>query len=564
MLHIAHHRNWLEPSKVNGKRIKLETVGPRGPHAKEVLLKSASVSLSGSDCEPYTFKDMILSIWSVLEFLLAKQVERDRNPGLTVNGPLRDVVQGFEFKAIVQRRSPIRQKQAIVQKTSGGWPALARDIDALILFANGYEDVIQPLTENSEGLCHLWKSMPRGKDYLATRVETLKDLYDLAGRPRDRKYLTSTQLQWHRGSSSLFEPCTTPRAYCCRCERLQRIVPKSAIGRVVPPGNLIHDGAVIFGQSNNFIRDIVTASHPQETSSIFSQPNVNLTLPSSIDDADGIASSVSSNEESLFQSGSDGTPSPSPSSTAHRTLPCEDVVVSILTDLNPQSMASPPVTKKRICDLDIESPPCRKAPRRDVFSLMTRTSAVNSEVSGNKHALDLHREALCSPTLCPSRSRSEDTMCYDAATQPECLHTDNHARVGECGQFSENVRAGSPDVSVSTSQEPDLPHADTNHQRQAAGTQLLTQTEEIDAHALVPGSVPLMADSMASIRFTLPPQRFDVAGQGDDPPSNNQAKHPLRRQRRFCRLGQQGEGDDRGCNGTVALAGGVVSPSGGV
>ena len=106
MLHVAHHRNWLEPFEVDGKRIKLLSTSLNGPSAKEVLLKNASIELS--DCEQYTFKDMVIDIWLLLEFLIDQNVRRDRTPGATVKGTLRDVVQGFEFKAVVEERSPFR------------------------------------------------------------------------------------------------------------------------------------------------------------------------------------------------------------------------------------------------------------------------------------------------------------------------------------------------------------------------------------------------------------------------------------------------------------------------
>lgn len=60
MLHIAQHRNWMEPFEVGGQRIKLFTADPTGSHAKDVLLKSASISLS--DSAQYTFKDMVVNI----------------------------------------------------------------------------------------------------------------------------------------------------------------------------------------------------------------------------------------------------------------------------------------------------------------------------------------------------------------------------------------------------------------------------------------------------------------------------------------------------------------------
>ncbi len=117
----------------------------------------------------------------------------DLTPGATVKGTLRDVIQGFEYKAVVEERSPFRQKQSFIKKTSGGWPTLVRDIDALVLFANGYEDVLRP--SGNTTLCRLWQSVPKWKDYLAATVKALNDLCDVAGCRVDRMYLTSTHLQ---------------------------------------------------------------------------------------------------------------------------------------------------------------------------------------------------------------------------------------------------------------------------------------------------------------------------------------------------------------------------------
>lgn len=46
MIHIAHRRNLLEPFEVDGKPVKLHTASQTGPSAKEVLLKSTSISPS--------------------------------------------------------------------------------------------------------------------------------------------------------------------------------------------------------------------------------------------------------------------------------------------------------------------------------------------------------------------------------------------------------------------------------------------------------------------------------------------------------------------------------------
>jgi hypothetical protein len=343
MLHVAHHRNWLEPFEVDGQRIKLFATGPAGPSAKEILLKSASIDLS--DCEKYTFKDMVINIWSLLEFLIDQNVRRDGTPGTAVNDKLRDVIQGFEFRAVVEERSPFRQKQKSIGKTSGGWPTLVRDIDALVLFASGYEDVIRPLRDNNnQSLCSLWQSVPKWKDYLGTSVKILKDLYDVAGCRLNRTYLTSTHLQWHRGNSTLFEPCKTPGAYRCQCIRLQQIVPKSAIGRVVPPGLLVDDGAVIFGQSGSPLQDLSATPRKQKLNGIYSQPNVNLLTPVTVRQDHEDTSSVCSESEPSARSGSDATDSTRTSFTSYMS---EESVAVNMTDLKFDSEQTP-CTRKTV------------------------------------------------------------------------------------------------------------------------------------------------------------------------------------------------------------------------
>jgi hypothetical protein len=276
MLHVAQHRHWLEPFTVDGRHTKPDTNCPPGTSAKDILLKNSMVRLS--DVDEYTFKDMILNIWSLLEFLVDQNVIRDRNSsGAPIKGSLREYLHGFEFKAVVEERSPFRLKQTLLSKTHGGWPELVRDIDALVLLADGFEDLILPAEEGSTRLCQIWQRVPKGQDYLATSTKTLRDLYDVAGCRLNRKYLTSTQLLWHQGDSLLFDDCEETRS--CRCNRLQQIVTKHAIGTITPPGSLADDGAVIFGCSGwPMLHGLTSKSRPETPKKlgVYSQPNVPL------------------------------------------------------------------------------------------------------------------------------------------------------------------------------------------------------------------------------------------------------------------------------------------------
>jgi hypothetical protein len=304
ILHIAQHRNWIEPFEVNGQPFELMASSTTGSSTKDILLRNAWTELSIN--ESYTFRDMVTSIWSLLEFLIDQDVRIDRAPGTAIETPYQELLKGYEFKAVVEERSPFRQKETTIKKTCGGWPTLVRDIDALVLFANGFEDLIQPLKDANAGLCSSWQRVPKWKDYMTTSVKTLNDLYDVAGCRLNRDYLTSTQLQWHRGSSALFESCKTPGAWRCKCVRLQQIVRKSAVGTIVPPGPLDEEGAVIFGHSSSVLQRLTPVCKAPAAKGLYSQPNLSLAPVVVCQDSDE-TQSVTSDSQTVGLTWTDGT-----------------------------------------------------------------------------------------------------------------------------------------------------------------------------------------------------------------------------------------------------------------
>jgi hypothetical protein len=273
MLHIIQHRHQLNPFQVNGKPVSLDTNIPTGSSAKEVLLKHRSQVLYEHD--NYTFMDDILNIWSILEFLLAQNISRQREaPGVRIPTSLHESLYGFEFKAVVLEDAPYRLKRAPISKNHGGWSRLIEDIDALVLFANGLGDVILPADGSNHVLCHKWRRVPHGHDYLTTTTGVLQNLFDKAGSRLDRKYLTiKSKLRWHQGSSTLFNACRDLTD--CDCTRLQQLVPESAIKSVHPPASIATEGAVIFGRPEPRPAPSLPME-PQILSSLYSQPNVSI------------------------------------------------------------------------------------------------------------------------------------------------------------------------------------------------------------------------------------------------------------------------------------------------
>ena len=268
-----------------------------GPHLRNILLQNANKRLLST--EDYTIKDAVCNIWSILEILVDQNVQKASEPGVPIRATPRDILQGFEFEAIVEERSPMHCKRQNVRSSSGGWTSLIKDIDALVLFGAGFGDLLQPDNE-IEGLCRRWLTVPRGKDYLAAPIGMLENLYAAAGCRTSKEYLTSTHLQWHRGQSLLFEPCASPNSWNCRCNRLQQILKKSTFNKVVNPGALEPKGAVIFGEQG-LLHDVKLQLQPD--TSLASDDDVFMTGPvASSTNPDSTASSNLSESSELTAS----------------------------------------------------------------------------------------------------------------------------------------------------------------------------------------------------------------------------------------------------------------------
>ncbi|KAJ6445358.1 RSC complex subunit Rsc7 [Purpureocillium lavendulum] len=205
LLHIAQHRHFLD----NGQTIPLETKGS----AKERLLENCHMRLA--EDEPYTLRDLINEIWSMVEFLIARTSDQRHMPGRPMNPHIGRRLGGFEYKAIVEQRSPLALKEWPLRGISGGWVSLVEDIDALVLFASGFGNVMRPRDTDNQSICHKWRSLPSNEDYLA------------------------------------------------------------ASGSVVGPGLLEVDGAVIFGATGS-IADDRWRSEKSKPEPFYSQPNLQI------------------------------------------------------------------------------------------------------------------------------------------------------------------------------------------------------------------------------------------------------------------------------------------------
>lgn len=260
MLHIVQTQHHTRSYNVGGKVVDIVSADPRESNrctARDAVLRNETRKLyedHTADGKDYTFKDTIIDIWSQMERLKVKDDQIESCPGIVLHGTLRSKLQGWEYMSLVQEKN-YRRKEVNIAKSSGGWVDLIDDIDCLVLFGTGFQDIIKPSSTYGK-LCTRWMTLPKSKDYLAAGVPMLELLYAEAGSRISRKHLSTNHLQWHRGSS-LFEPCTGKSLSRCDCDRTQQIYHDSmfkTFGQVNPPGNLEEHGCVIFGQAQHVFK----------------------------------------------------------------------------------------------------------------------------------------------------------------------------------------------------------------------------------------------------------------------------------------------------------------------
>lgn len=99
----------------------------------------------------------------------------------------------------------------------------------MTLFGVRFSEAIRPGTDS--GLCTGFKTVPKGKDYLAMKVTKLESLYEESG-SHERGNLIQLTLSGIelQQSTHLFGPCpnvsnrSKSREESCRCERAQHLI----------------------------------------------------------------------------------------------------------------------------------------------------------------------------------------------------------------------------------------------------------------------------------------------------------------------------------------------------
>ncbi|KAK3172840.1 hypothetical protein OEA41_006165 [Lepraria neglecta] len=199
IFHIVQAHHHQNPYVANGSVIDITPTKPAmdSRSARYTIIQNRSCRLLES--EDYYFEDAVLDLWSLLERLMDKEEGLKASPGVALHATTRSTLHGWEIMALVEGKSILRRKEQNILKVNGGWVNLVNNIDAVILFASGFDDLIKPVN-NLHQLCSQRKTLPKEKDYVAAGFPTFGTLYAEASSRRSRKHLTSTHLQWQRGA----------------------------------------------------------------------------------------------------------------------------------------------------------------------------------------------------------------------------------------------------------------------------------------------------------------------------------------------------------------------------
>lgn len=125
--------------------------------AEKMLLANASKELVDGECgvfesSTFYFRDLVLGVWPLLEYIMDKGIKKKASADPTIRVAAKRSLRAWEFMDLIDGIPSIWQKEADIKKGSDDWPDLVQDINTIVFFASGFEDIIMPVKDSKSSI----------------------------------------------------------------------------------------------------------------------------------------------------------------------------------------------------------------------------------------------------------------------------------------------------------------------------------------------------------------------------------------------------------------------------
>jgi len=214
--------------------------------------QSAEPNLSKLKQNYELFEHIVERHIALLEQVIEYQNKVAGHNGINLKVRLRKHIEGWDFVDLTKDRI-VYPRVATIQRLGYGWVDLVRSINAITLFGRGFGEIIRP-AENAS-LCPEWKTLPKGKFYLAASAIDLTNVMEAFGNKWEKPLQLVHDLLWHSPEGSLHAQCPchskTLRLRRRQFDPVQVLLP--AISRKILPiraPSIMGDGtSFIFGHN---------------------------------------------------------------------------------------------------------------------------------------------------------------------------------------------------------------------------------------------------------------------------------------------------------------------------
>jgi hypothetical protein len=126
----------------------------------------------------YLFQDLVEQHYHILELIIDHNKLLAGQNGVRLKTRVRKHLEGWDFTELATDHDPY-PRVATLHAMGYGWVDFVRSIGAITLFRRGFGDLIRPVESN--GICSLWKTLPKNQYYLAANVSDLKNITNKFG-----------------------------------------------------------------------------------------------------------------------------------------------------------------------------------------------------------------------------------------------------------------------------------------------------------------------------------------------------------------------------------------------